>query len=788
LKVYGRLSASLTTVGEKRFNKFLQLEDKSSLNLGKLKGCASNIDSCKNGFTLAFWLRQKLELQEVVIIGNMEPRRKGNGFRLMSFGPNFSLTIKTKSASRVFTYEADLGKWKHHVIIWDGNKNASVYVDNIAVKTYNLTPEVGNKMKTLEAAPLRLGWPKYPINADFDDISIWDGALAPEEIIDVYTSSLEKVSLNPVCTDVTTSKLCVSWNLIEDYYGIIESEHLSLNPKGGSKQHVQLSKHVAKKCIENLDALQKYRITHVYKVKNGPTKRSNTIVCSTKDGVPSPPRDLKVAANGTTTLLVSWRMPRVPNGKISSFLVKVFLVKQPKVTEFIRNHTVAVSENNLDIYLTALEPFKKYEIHVSSKSNVGQSHPAIATGSTFLPAEFLHRVPRLRLKTKLKNKTAEIHVRWQSVASFSIAPSIFYLLYYNQFRHDPIQIKTKLTSHKLQNLELNTVYYINIMACTKDGCGKRLEYDKFITTPDENECDDIFENRCDSQAECINTLESYLCKCKDGFVGDGFLCRRIPSDTHSGHYCQEELYRGVTWSKTYSGGVAVEKCPEKTKGYAVRGCGKATSSSVALFQEADLSNCISNEFYSVETQLYIQEYSAEVVMEGLDDVLSFTPDNEIYGGDVIRSINIANQVLYRKRPTEQAALELTAVNMAKALNKLLNGTVAAGWYDIPQGKRAKAAKELLNAVDSATMEVAKELKPRKPFIVHQRNLDLQVEGKITTLSDLSYTIYGPNKTILNRIALPAKELAPLIDIGDQDVVFSRIDNIGTYIKDTSEDE
>ena len=26
------------------------------------------------------------------------------------------------------------------------------------------------------------------------------------------------------------------------------------------------------------------------------------------------------------------------------------------------------------------------------------------------------------------------------------------------------------------------------------------------------------------------------------------------------------------------------------------------------------------------------------------------------------------------------------------------------------------------------------------------------------------------------------------DIGDQDVVFSRIDNIGTYIKDTSEDE
>ena len=46
----------------------------------------------------------------------------------------------------------------------------------------------------------------------------------------------------------------------------------------------------------------------------------------------------------------------------------------------------------------------------------------------------------------------------------------------------------------------------------------------------------------------------------------------IPSDTHSGHYCQEELYRGVTWSKTYSGGVAVEKCPEKTKGMIILLC------------------------------------------------------------------------------------------------------------------------------------------------------------------------------------------------------------------------
>ncbi|XP_066022474.1 uromodulin-like [Pocillopora verrucosa] len=42
-------------------------------------------------------------------------------------------------------------------------------------------------------------------------------------------------------------------------------------------------------------------------------------------------------------------------------------------------------------------------------------------------------------------------------------------------------------------------------------------------TEDVDECN-LGENKCDSNAECINTRGSYDCKCKEGFIGDGLTC------------------------------------------------------------------------------------------------------------------------------------------------------------------------------------------------------------------------------------------------------------------------
>ncbi|CAH3152005.1 unnamed protein product, partial [Pocillopora meandrina] len=42
-------------------------------------------------------------------------------------------------------------------------------------------------------------------------------------------------------------------------------------------------------------------------------------------------------------------------------------------------------------------------------------------------------------------------------------------------------------------------------------------------TEDVDECS-LGKHKCDSNAECTNTLGSYSCKCKEGFSGDGQTC------------------------------------------------------------------------------------------------------------------------------------------------------------------------------------------------------------------------------------------------------------------------
>lgn len=48
---------------------------------------------------------------------------------------------------------------------------------------------------------------------------------------------------------------------------------------------------------------------------------------------------------------------------------------------------------------------------------------------------------------------------------------------------------------------------------------------------DIDECVDADANKCSKDALCINTAGTYECRCKDGFIGDGFIC--------SGTYCCE---------------------------------------------------------------------------------------------------------------------------------------------------------------------------------------------------------------------------------------------------------
>ena len=47
-----------------------------------------------------------------------------------------------------------------------------------------------------------------------------------------------------------------------------------------------------------------------------------------------------------------------------------------------------------------------------------------------------------------------------------------------------------------------------------------------LSSSDVDECNSSGGNQCHQDAMCTNTEGSYVCRCKKGFVGDGFSCTR----------------------------------------------------------------------------------------------------------------------------------------------------------------------------------------------------------------------------------------------------------------------
>ena len=48
----------------------------------------------------------------------------------------------------------------------------------------------------------------------------------------------------------------------------------------------------------------------------------------------------------------------------------------------------------------------------------------------------------------------------------------------------------------------------------------------FVKYTDVNECSE--QNNCSADAECENTQGSHMCRCREGYTGDGSSCEGTP--------------------------------------------------------------------------------------------------------------------------------------------------------------------------------------------------------------------------------------------------------------------
>ena len=89
-----------------------------------------------------------------------------------------------------------------------------------------------------------------------------------------------------------------------------------------------------------------------------------------------------------------------------------------------------------------------------------------------------------------------------------------------------------LFSHVLFNISLVFILFITLASECQSLCGSvqcdTIRYDRTgdfqFVSPDIDECCIPEKNECHAMAVCTNTERSYVCRCKNGYRGNGKMC------------------------------------------------------------------------------------------------------------------------------------------------------------------------------------------------------------------------------------------------------------------------
>ncbi|PFX30212.1 Latrophilin-2 [Stylophora pistillata] len=418
------------------------------------------------------------------------------------------------------------------------------------------------------------------------------------------------------------------------------------------------------------------------------------LLCRTKQGVPSDIQNLTIASFNSTSLLAQWSPPVKVNGIIRGYSIELFEKASKK-----RLIAVKGAESYL---ITGLIANTEYTVAVQGFTSAGIG-------------------PLSQTKTAKTNKVPPVTEKPKNVTAIALSSDIIKVTWIPLDQREEVQSYDveywsldctrkrvgKTADVLLKSLPQYTAFKVKVRGRNTQYAGP-WEMAREVNTLDFDECT---QQPCHEEAACKNVPGLYECSCGKGFTGDGFnWCEVDSGNSFDDDFCQQELFRNITWLRTPKGKTIQRGCPYGFSGWANRSC---SSKVKASWHEPDLTNCVSDKFRKLQLQIIskneIDSDTAVSLAYELSKLTDPTQNRFTVSGDLgaaVGMLELLDQKTAQNASMNQEKANAFVKNVVNVANNLLDERTMDAWQDSPLKSRSDEATKLLITMENIALKTA----------------------------------------------------------------------------------
>ncbi|XP_070563070.1 LOW QUALITY PROTEIN: receptor-type tyrosine-protein phosphatase delta-like [Ptychodera flava] len=285
-----------------------------------------------------------------------------------------------------------------------------------------------------------------------------------ETSVKVTVKALPRPPTIPQVSDISATSVRLHWNSGNVDPVLSYVVHYKLKFSSGS--YTEISDITSTTyTVENLQPYSEYefKVSAVNNIGQGDPSEGST--ATTGELVPqTAPRDVQARPLSSSTILIQWLQPEIPNGQIRSY--RVYYTRFP--SQLVSSWDIHNVDTGHLTTISDLVTLTTYSIRVSALTAVGEGPLS----------------PIVKVKTQQGVPSQPLDFRGEAISPTAIqlnwaAPShaedsiTAYELYYNSSdgeinEHDTL---TAVNTHQIRNLRANTLYKIRLAARTERGLG-----------------------------------------------------------------------------------------------------------------------------------------------------------------------------------------------------------------------------------------------------------------------------------------------------------------------------